>query len=448
MVKTVEKTRNGLEGEMSSTLLDRFFEWGVDCAAILEGKNLIHSKIAGKDVPQVEEEEDVSAVDEFGRDLSSSKSLSRTKRWSQRRKRCCIRLQEPSDKPSLEQTMQCSNEDNTDEVDAGGWTIRQVALVEAVKLIPNMVKEEYLSIDILCSLFSQWKKLYPKDYTRCYASMSLVQMLSVLARLEVCSKQSIFELPGADGAELTLLQDYKWFEGLREVTADLDDEDSAGDKTSVLESLVHKQILNTILSIMSLDNDAGTYDPFSSSQTKRLRALIKSAADFFESRNESQGNAMMEQILEKLAAHVRSCLDKMVVPVVDWSRLTLSSGELTYIDDSQLVDDETRDAVVYASSIQVRYLCALATNLVGWYRIANRAGDGTLDDSAASLLSCIFEDVISSRIIPILATDKFQSYAKDHASELLETLQESDVCASDRWMMLAAPLRAAVQVLK
>ena len=160
---------------------------------------------------------------------------------------------------------------------------------------------------------------------------------------------------------------------------------------------------------------------------------------------------MMEQILEKLAAHVRSCLDKMVVPVVDWSRLTLSSGELTYIDDSQLVDDETRDAVVYASSIQVRDLCALATNLVGWYRIANRAGDGTLDDSAASLLSCIFEDVISSRIIPILATcnfDKFQSYAKDHASELLETLQESDVRASDRWMMLAAPLRAAVQVLK
>mmetsp|Transcript_19488 Transcript_19488/g.43380 ORF Transcript_19488/g.43380 Transcript_19488/m.43380 type:complete len:799 (-) Transcript_19488:1145-3541(-) len=451
MVKTVEQTRNELEGEMSSTWLDRFFDWGIDCAAILERKKLIQSKVAGKDVPQDEEEENVSVVDEFGRDVSSSKSLSRTKRWSQRRKRCCTRLQEPSDKPSLAQTMQCSNEDNIDEVDAGGWTMRQVALTEAVKLIPNMVKDEYLSIDILCSLFSPWKKLYPKDYTRCYASTSLVQMLAVLARLEVCSKQGIFELPGAVGAELTRLQDYKWFEDLREVTTDIDDGDLTGDKTCVLESLVHKHILRTISSIMSLDNNAGIYNPFSSSQTKRLCALIESAAEFFESRNESQGNVMMEQIMSKLTVHVRSCLDKMVVSVVDWSQLTLSSGDLTHVEDSQLVDDETRDAVVYASAIQFRYLCALATNLVGLYRINSGAEDGTLDDGAASLLSCIFEDVISFRIIPILATsnlDKFQSFAKDHASELLETLQASNVRTSDRWMMLAAPLRAAVQALQ
>ena len=451
MVKTVEQTRNELEGEMSSTWLDRFFEWGLDCAAMLEQKNLIKSKVVGKDVPQVEEEEKVSAVDEFGRDVSSSKSLSRTKRWSKRRKRCCIRLQEQSDKPSLEQIMQCSNEDNIDEVDADGWAIRRVALVEAVKLIPNMVKDEYLSIDILCSLFGQWKKVYPEDYKRCYAPMSLVQMLSVLARLEICSKRGIFESPGAVGAELTRLQDYEWFEDLREVTTDIDDGDSTGDETSVLESLVHRHILRTISTIMSLDNDAGIYNPFSSSQTKRLCALIESAANFFESRNEPQRNMMMEQILSKLTVHVRSCLDKMVVPVVDWSRLTLLSGDLAHVEGSQLVDNETRDAVVYASAIQFRDLCALAANLVELYRINSRVGDGTLDDSVASLLSCIFEDVISCRIIPVLATcnlDTFQSYAKDHASELLETIQGSSECASDRLMMLAAPFRAAVQALK
>ena len=97
MVKTVEKTRNELDGEMSSTWLDRYFEWSIDCAAILEQNKLIQLIVAGKDVPQVEEEENVPAVDEFGRDLSSSKSLSRTKRWGQRRKRCCTRLQEPAD---------------------------------------------------------------------------------------------------------------------------------------------------------------------------------------------------------------------------------------------------------------------------------------------------------------------------------------------------------------
>jgi len=470
MVKKVEDAKCKLEAEMSVRRRDRFVEWGKDCTEVLESSGLLKNKVLGKDgldtaVPSITRPNNVQ-VDEFGRDLSSMASISRVKRCNQRRKRCLNRLQQESSKNSnnstSDQSAECSNDDNFDTAEIDEWKQRQKALMQAIDIIPTLVKDDYLSISNLCTLFYDWERTYPDDYKNCYADMSLVQMTSALVRLELCGLSVLDTNSTQDVIDVS---EFKWFQDLKKTirVADSAVEKETRPRKSILLEVVQKQIVDRLLDSISLDDENkdgikqhGIYDPFSVVQTKRMCSVLSSLLKYFTSSSGNDGKIIckeiIEQILNKLISFLKHTLSRMTIPIADASKITMRGNEFVMKEGDNGFDNETTDAISYSTIVQAKEFCTLVNNTLGhWYPVLNEICE---PDKVASLVQFVFADVVSLRLLPILTSlhdissssdiNEQKKLAKTMINGILDTVKTAEN-GDDDWMLMTAPLRVLAE---
>jgi len=465
MVKKAEDAKCRLEAEMSVRRMDRLVEWGEDCTEVLESSGLLKNKVLGKDgldtaVPSTRP--NTVQVDEFGRDLSSMASISRVKRCNQRRKRYLNRLQQESSNSSnnstSDQSAECSNDDNFDTAEIDEWKQRQKALMQAIDIIPTLVKDDYLSISNLCTLFYDWERSYPDDYKNCYADMSLVQMVSVLVRLELCSVNVLDTNHPQDVIDVS---EFKWFRDLKKTIRVAN---SAVEKETrprnILLEVVQKQIVDRLLDSFSFEVDKdgieqhGIYDPFSVVQTKRMCSVLSSLLKYFTSSSGNDGKIIckeiIDKILNKLISFLKHTLSRMTVPIADASKITMRGNEFVMKEGDNGFDNETTDAISYSTIVQAKDFCTLVNNILGhWYPVLNEICES---DNLSSLVQFVFADIISLRLLPILTSlhdisssgnDKneqpYTNLAKTMINGILDTVKTAE--NGDDWMLMTAPLR-------
>mmetsp|Transcript_11363 Transcript_11363/g.20924 ORF Transcript_11363/g.20924 Transcript_11363/m.20924 type:complete len:907 (+) Transcript_11363:51-2771(+) len=483
MVDKVEEAKRQLEAEISWRRMERFLEWGKDCAEVLEKQGLLETKVVGEGRPNEANRNDAPVqVDEFGRDLSSMASIARVKRCNQRGERSLERVQDSQvDNGDLEnslwQRVGCSNEDNFGSDEIGEWRQRHEALAQAITIIPNLVKDDYLSISNLCSLFFDWGRLYPGDYASCFAEMSLIQMVTVLVRLEMCEQWDVLNLVQSSSTICLDISGFKWFHDLKKRILQSDANNGEVDKTTsktgprkgILLEVVQKQIVSRLLDSFLFEDGSknsskqhGIYDPFSVPQTKRLCSMFKSILGYFSNCSEENGKVICEETVEKvlhaLFSSVKYYVGRMSVPIADASKITMTRNEFAIKDGSKGFDGETADAIAYASVIQAKELCTLVKNILGqWYPIINQEMHSHQQDQLSSLVQFVFVDLVSIRILPILHSlhditsgsndndKKFSEMPKLFINDILGAMQGADLLQKDEWMLMAAPLRVVAK---
>jgi len=471
MVKKVEDAKCKLEAEMSVRRRDRFVEWGEDCTEVLESSGLLKNKVSGKDNLDTEvpssTQPNTAQVDEFGRDLSSMASISRVKRCNQRRKQCLDRLQQESSSMTdntLDQSAECSNDDNFDTAEIDEWKQRQKALMQAIDIIPTLVKDDYLSISNLCTLFYDWERSYPDDYKNCYADMSLVQMTSVLVRLELCSVNVLDTNSTQDVIDVS---EFKWFQDLKKTirVANSAVEKETRPRKSILLEVVQKKIVDRLLDSFSFEVDKdgieqhGIYDPFSVVQTKRMCSVLSSLLKYFTSSSGNDGKIIckeiIDKILNKLISFLKHTLSRMTVPIADASKITMRGNEFVMKEGDNGFDSETTDAISYSTVVQAKDFSTLVNNILGhWYPVLNEICES---DNLSSLVQFVFADIISLRLLPILTSlhdisssgnDKneqpYTNLAKTMINGILDTVKTAEN-RDDDWMLMTAPMRVLAE---
>jgi len=415
-------------------------------------------------------------VDEFGRDLSSLSSIARIKRWNQRKKRSLNRLQDQSDeerKSSLEQGIACSNVDNFDRVEIGEWKQRRDVLAQALAIIPELVKDNYLSISKLCTIFLGWKRMYPEDYPSCYAEMTLVQMIEVLTRLELCERWDVLNLSAESSSNRCLdVADFNWLRAAIEINSqgrEIGEVGSAACQSSAscVFEVIEKQIVIRILQSLSFDVGAtgdtkqcGIYDPFSAEQTKLLCPMIKSVFRYFSNDN---GKIVREQtagkLVDALMTLLRFVVERLGVPVVDASKITLTRNEFATRDASKSLDNETADAIAFATVIQAHELCNLVKNILGhWYPIFKHELCQQ-HEKVAALIRYVLQDLVSLRLLPVLNSlhsitfggsendKRYMGMPKTFVDDITDTIDNKASLDPTEWMLMLAPLRVTVKQL-
>ncbi|KAL3826319.1 hypothetical protein ACHAXA_003643 [Cyclostephanos tholiformis] len=476
MVDNVEEARRLLEAHITWMRMERFLEWANDCTEVLETHGLLRGRVAGvnDDVAASGSVRATAYLDEFGRDLLSMSSIARVKRWNLRRTRRRKRLQDDmSDSEdrmsSLKISTESSNDDNFDVAEIEEWRQRSNAIQQAILIIPNLVKDDYLSISNLCSLFFGWERMYPDDYANSYAEISIIRMLEVLAKLE-CEKWDVLNLHGGSSPCLEITQ-FNWVQSLETETTRV----VGGTSTkfscpkAILLEVVKKVVLGRILDVFSFQDETkggakqhGIFDPFSEIQTKRLCLMVKSIFAFFLKFSEENARIFCEETAEKLLTALLSLLryyiGKLTVPIMDASKIIFTENEFATKDSSTGLDSETSDAIAYASIVQVRELCKLVTNILRhWYPIINEQLRDQ-HDRITPLVQFVFLDLVSRRILPTLhssydimsggSVNDESGLPEKSIREVSDAMHSTGLLDKDEWMLMAAPLRTAAKLWK
>ncbi len=474
MLHKVEEVKRQVEAEMTIRKIERFVEWGNDCMDVLRNQGLLASTTMKANIHQNPtrcDDKEMGRVDEFGRDLASLSSIARIKRWNQRRKRSLNRSQDSDllhkSQNKLELGIACSKLDNVDNKEIEEWKQRRDMLAQALAIIPELVREDYLSISNLCTIFFDWKGMYSEDYASCYADMTLIQMIEVLARLELCTRWDVLNLyADLPSNQCWNISDFKCFSAI--IKSDSQGKEADVDAALIVFEVVEKQIISRILDSFSLcddmkddDKQCGTYDPFSGPQTESICSIVKSALRFY--RNSTSGDIrkrreqMVEQLMDALMMLVRHVVERLGVSVVDASRISMVLNEFTNKDTSKGFDSETSDAIAYATVIQANELRNLVKNVLGqWQPIFNLELCHPHDGNAA-FVRYVLEDIVVLRLLPVLNSlhivtsggrendERYVMMPKTYVNDILDTINEIASLDSDEWMLTIAPLRVAAK---
>lgn len=448
MVSLAEKALHRWEVDVTWKKLERFFEWGKDCTSVLEKHGLLESKITCND--NIDSDQ-APEVDEFGRVVSSKATIERIKRLDRRQKMQSQRLEMHPNLDSDISSSSCINEDNFDVSEVDEWKQRHNALNDAVALIPNSVKDNYRSIGNLSALFDEWQRLHPEDYETSFAEMSFVKMASVLVRMELCQRWDLLGLSrsidGEAGQHVHQVSESGWFKCFK-----------SGDRTSftqrVLLQIIEKEIVARFLRSLSFYDETnsgestehlyGVYNPFSIDQTRHLCTFLKSLLGYL-STEETESSNRCEKTIESvscaLLSLVKKCIGRMTIPVINPSNVKREKNRYVTKDGAIEFDNETNDAIAYASVVQAKELCTLVTNIfLFWYpQIGVKAGD---------LLKFVFSDIISQRIIPLVQTTSNECNCDLGKTIIGGVLDAASGLLDDKeWMLQAAPLRVAAQTM-
>ena len=475
MVEKLEEAQHLLEAEITWTNIKQRLEWAKDCTEVLEKVGLVKDKLIDGGDGADDVLANVSVRDEFGRDLTSLTSIERIRRWNQRRKRCLHRLQDsvlPNAEDvgnSLKHGAECINDDNVDVEENSEWKQRLDAIKQAIVIIPTLVKDDYLSVSNLCSLFFDWQRSYPDDYANCYAEMCIIRMIGVLARLELNEKWDVLNLkdltspPTAECLEIT---EFGWVRSL--ITLSDSSTETSRCKVILLE-VVQKEFVGRLFDFFKIEHGAmavakrrGIYDPYSETQTICLTTMVKSIVALFTKYTQDDaimvGKDMADKVLSALLSLLRYRVGNMLVPIIDSSKIFVTGNKITAIDGNTDLDGETSDAIAYASIVQAKEICTLVKNILGqWYPIFHRQLQPQ-QDSIAPLVKFVLADLVSLRLLPILLSlhdikcstndESFSGLSKKILGDVSCAIQGTGLfAAKEEWMFLSAPLRAAVNTI-
>ncbi|KAL7472854.1 hypothetical protein ACHAXS_013231 [Conticribra weissflogii] len=464
MVDLAENAKHHWEGEITWRRKERSWECQEDVMDVLEKKGLLEKSIVGdgQSVVPAARNKSQPTVDEFGRDLASMATMARTKRW-ERRRQTFIQRRSGNSEASIEESTQITNEVTISNEEIIDWKQRHQAFGEAIELIPMMVQDEYLSTSNLCKIFIEWERLYPDDYKNCYAEMTLVQMISVLVRLELCQRWDTLALNESldtDGNEQSVVSDlskFKWFK-------DLDGAFNSGDEPKnnrLLTSIIHKCIIPQFISVLTIDDMEtgklhGLYDPYSSRQTKRLCSFFTSIVECLDAysheKSSEKRNDFVENTIKSIFSVLQYCLESETIPIVKSSDITIVDGKFMPRENGvDVYDNETSDAIAYATIVQAKTLCRLALNMLDWLPILDKA---VISQSSklSPLMRCVFIDLVAVRILPIIQSlqelsshELFREVSKEIISQVYFASKRNGLLEKDEFILFTAPLRAAAE---
>ena len=476
MVDAIVESRMNWEGDVTLTRFQRGYEQNVDSRKVLKRERLLDHVIGWDD--ESGEEDEVGGVDEFGRDLSSIATYARKKRWEIRR-RNALRKKD-SNKESEQiltfvEVMNCMNSDNISHEEIHDWQQRNQALNNAASIISSMVNDEYLSITNLCNLFFRWQDTYPSDYKSTYAEMSLVGLISVLVKLELCQQQwdglglvqSLENEQNDAFADNIEVIQYRWFEEL--IGAMKTRSNRTQDDAKLIEEVTDKCILPVLLSYLNAESAVtevnskpkryhGLYDPTSISETKFLCRSIRTLFHVLSSsKNTEFWESTVAKVITALLSLLKHQLDKKSTLMIQTDNLVMNSDGFK-LKDGHEFNAETTDAIFYALHLQANQLSSAAINVLShWYPVINSVTKS--GDESEPIIRFILNEIISSRILPIhhmLQRMHLEIHSVDQKttfsivqqsvlSKIFHSVKGAGLLEKEEWVLQTAPLRAALK---
>ena len=443
-IKKVEDVLLDFNRDVSAKDQGHLRELEDDIVSLLKEETLLKTVIGRKPVTFEDSSSSGPVVDEFGRDIRSLKSLGRSKRlWHRRKSR-----QESKDrrKPLASQdstAFQCFEDtdgelSDNEFMDRGN---RRHALSDAVQVVLDDLEEEYTSVPALISLFMNFANSYPEEYNHCYASLSLVDLISVLARAEICQKLDFSRLMNGDGqCQDGSLHNFSWHDGLVKLDKKVCENDDSHLKESSEDisalTLLTERLYFDVFSLALVGEKCGgenmfsIYDPFSEKQTKAMTTMYKAIA----SNMPKKSNAKKDELAKNVLDYMSGFLQQVAIPLVNKTAL-----QGLYESSHESNDDQT-DAVQYATVGQLHRLKKLILNVSRYW---GSVTEGSLNDKFANF--CLL-DVIAYRFLPVLETVENHSKYNEEIILVLKAIiyeiQEANWINRSNLMLSSAPIRA------
>jgi|AntRauTorckE5430_2_1112549.scaffolds.fasta_scaffold01742_2 hypothetical protein len=434
-IDIIEDALEDLYQDIGLRSMVKINQWEDDAIAVLKEKGLV-DYIVGRQPIDVNSNSASPIVDEFGRDTKFMESLVISKRKVERRRR----RKESADRRNDVKTdtgdgeredTDCDECEDTDAdvsdnelMDRGE---RRCALSDAIQVALDEMDEDFASLASLLDLFQSWQLSHPDDFRQCYASLAIVDFISVFARCEFCKSLQLLSFGEAE-KKLPALDGFDWFSTSK--SSNLIPSKKEGDeenKKQPLDLLIEKVCFASIQMCLKgtrhqkSAKSVWSYDPFSKRQTESLSSFCKSVLSKLSSMEKAGALAV------DVCDYINDFLQQKAIVVIKRESETPQSGT------------EEFDAYSFACLGQLRCLRKLVINILNcWYPVF---------DNSVKLAKLCIADIMAFRFLPIVETlergsKEHYEKAKAEFENLCDAFNSLGLFEREELMMISAPIRA------
>lgn len=396
----LQQALHQVEAELAAA--DRWKEWENDMIAVLYQYDRL-DQVLGKQ-PDPVLYDPVSSlgtlVDEFGRDVKSQATVQREQRARRRQK---IRQQRETWRGD-------ESDGNVSDEEKENLRERHNALQQALQLAMNELDSEYTVLQNVVDVFAEWRHHYPHDYKQCYASLSLADLATVLIQAELCSLNDPWN-------ESEGYNESKWMTVLHGA-----DESGVLDKAGV-ERVLEKAVDPAVSGLLSCSG----YNVVSTRQSRCLSQFVKNVVRL------APESPAANKLRSKLADYMTSYLLELSIPIV-------SKGGTVAENDPEELKEAMEGATIGQMYRLEKVLCNI---ILQWSAVLSEETsfvETVLDFAASKFLFLI------SLLQHHVSQPNFAESPMDAYRKVCNALKPTGWLEDPRWMLQAAPIRAAVAV--
>ncbi|XP_068126577.1 PAX3- and PAX7-binding protein 1 [Hyperolius riggenbachi] len=236
-------------------------------------------------------------LDTFGRDRASYQEHAKQRRIAEREARRARRRQAREITSKMAEHLEgLSSDDEETSTDITNFNMEKDRIVKEAGRVFEDALENFHSIDCIKNQFESWRSKYYSTYRDAYIGLCLPKLISPLVRLQLLTWNPLE--PNCRDFESMM-----WFESLLFYGCDAKGEDKEDADIALIPSIVEKVILPKIAALAE-----NVWDPFSSTQTNRLAAVMQKLINGYPSVVNSD-NKNTEALLKALLMRMRRTLD-------------------------------------------------------------------------------------------------------------------------------------------
>jgi hypothetical protein len=400
----------------SATAQQEWIHWQDDAASVLQEAGKLDQVLGRQPAlppPSHTSTAKTNLVDEFGRDSRSQYLRKREKRYRRRLQRRGLAPKIDHDGEKLGQSLWRLWVEEEDLDTLGRYHILQ----EALRVAFNDLDDDFTSIDKLLGVFERWKESYPDEYRQCYASLSLGDLVSVLAQADFCRSSWVSSMlrPSESMGDNERTDEFLWVPKLQ--SADIHGQE---EEEGAIQRVLGKKFVPLLLTIL---NDSPALCFFSSEWSHLANDVVK---------NSDEKSEIIKELNEALFKATIEVLDSVSIPLV--------KDELNKLPDIER-KEEVDHAVNFSKVEQSIWIQQLLLNLLAdWvpflrcFEKYEEVGKSILDFISGKYLFLL------SSLAPCIASDMFAPVWK-----ILKT-ENSDWLESPSFILQGAPVRAAASV--
>ncbi len=404
-------------------------EWEDDVVATLVEREYL-DYIVGRQ-PEVPSKKEENTIDEFGRDVSILNSIDRKNR---NKKRCRVRA-ESKDRwlaknaqrsKSVCEEAQSFEDSDLDVSDNELYDIeeRRRVYCDAVNLVLNETDEDYSTPINLLSTFQLWKGKHNDDYSQCYATLTLIDLISVFVKIENCQNIDLLCFIKEKLTKNLCLDRFSWYKALQQFKVIQADGNDHQFTNSIIAKIVAKQFGDLFLSMLFHPGKGiGCYNLLLANQTNSMTAFCKMIFVFVD----EEEKLWRENICSSVVQHINNYVQNLAIPVLN--------NNIKGHDDDEII--------IFSTLGQLVRLRKIVYNITKW-------NDILTNHEQIQLAKLCLMDVIAYRFLPILniSTMILRKGLIEEALNLLEAVWK---CVKEvGWLevsdliMSSAPLRSVV----
>lgn len=403
-IRPIQELLHAVEADVAS--LSSWRQWEDDAIAMLSQNDKL-DRVLGRQ-PPLAIYDNVTTVDEFGRDVKSQYALTRESHVRQRRN---IRLQREARQERLrgDESDACLSDEEKESLRE-----RQLALREALQVAIDEIDESYSSLQPLVDIFTKWRDSYSEDYTKSYASLCLADLATVLVSVELCSLNDPWD--DSNG-----YNEAKWMTVINKAVK------SSLMARSDVERIVEKAVLSSHSDLLAKSG----YSLLSTTRTQSLTGFYKHLRKLLPAES-----GPLTKFREQVSVYVRDCLQAMAIPILHRDASYQQSD-----DDSDL-----QEALQFAVVGTMHRLKKILVNLLRyWAPVMSDDNDGFID-CVLDFVSNKFLFLISS--LQHLDQPRFAETPPEVFNDVVQLLEQTGWLERPEWMLQAAPIRGAATAFK